>query len=848
MKLIRTISLILGVVFCIALGIAATIKRAHADPSRPVFCAIPATTISAGTTSTRIPLPAPAKACPVLTITNGGTVPVYCATGDATVTAGPGGAMRTIQPGTPGIFTARVTDTYIACSTATGTAGVTVEQSDAQPNIARAPGSGGGGGGAVNSVGAVAPIESSGGYNPVISFGASPANTVLAGPPSGASGQTAARALVAADLPLATASAPGAVKPGSGLTVAADGTLSATGSTGGTVSVNGAAVTNPNFTDSTSQTNAVNFSASGAVVNASLSALTNITGSSLNLTDTTAAANTVTLDAPATLANSYAVTFPPGQCASGQVWRFNDAAGTMGCASLPAAGVAGVTGNIVGGTPANPVVNQVQPDWNAASGLGVILNKPTIPAGQVNSDWNASTGVAQILNKPTIPAGTTVQGGTTGTPLTGAVRIVPGANVTVIETGQDIVIGSTGGSVNLSSPNGTLAVVGTSPNYTLDIAQQAATNGQVLAWNGTKYAPTTPAAAGVASLAASGQPALTGAILLAAGPGVTLAQSGNIITITSTGGGGGSITAAAAWQSGGTSKDQYTAPGTVNSQGVNLTLTASAGGTVTVTGVTVGGVALTGTFTVTGAFPNFIVTVPAGQVPATVQLAGGAVQVVGTLAGTQFSSNANSLTTLAPVPFSASLAAAYTSSSLPYYTTHSNATWTYSATGTANTYSGTITADGITSPANTQTGFLASIVATGITIGGSVTGTGSRGAGSSTVPMSGSVPAVPVYVPAFYAQTANSTVPTFTAGSNQTPGAAAGSTITYPAAIAASQYNWVAVDAAVPLSKLCIQIAFGCNPLTPASTTAATIAGRGYTIYSVTSLGVGTAMQLTINP
>jgi hypothetical protein len=38
-----------------------------------------------------------------------------------------------------------------------------------------------------------------------------------------------------------------------------------------------------------------------------------------------------------------------------------------------------VTGNIVGGTATNPTVNQVQADWNATSGLGQILNKPTIP-------------------------------------------------------------------------------------------------------------------------------------------------------------------------------------------------------------------------------------------------------------------------------------------------------------------------------------------------------------------------------------------------------------------------------------------------------------------------------------
>ena len=63
---------------------------------------------------------------------------------------------------------------------------------------------------------------------------------------------------------------------------------------------------------------------------------------------------------------------------------------------------------------------QVNSDWNAASGLSQILNKPTfaavaisgsyndlsgkpaIPAAQVQSDWSASSGMGQILNKPTL--------------------------------------------------------------------------------------------------------------------------------------------------------------------------------------------------------------------------------------------------------------------------------------------------------------------------------------------------------------------------------------------------------------------------------------------------------------
>lgn len=65
---------------------------------------------------------------------------------------------------------------------------------------------------------------------------------------------------------------------------------------------------------------------------------------------------------------------------------------------------------------------QVNSDWNAASGVAQILNKPslaavatsgsytdlqdkpTIPDAQVNSDWNSSSGVSEILNKPTLAA------------------------------------------------------------------------------------------------------------------------------------------------------------------------------------------------------------------------------------------------------------------------------------------------------------------------------------------------------------------------------------------------------------------------------------------------------------
>jgi len=50
----------------------------------------------------------------------------------------------------------------------------------------------------------------------------------------------------------------------------------------------------------------------------------------------------------------------------------------------------------------------VQSDWNESNttSLAYIANKPTIPAAQVQSDWNATSGMGQIRNKPSMTAET----------------------------------------------------------------------------------------------------------------------------------------------------------------------------------------------------------------------------------------------------------------------------------------------------------------------------------------------------------------------------------------------------------------------------------------------------------
>lgn len=84
---------------------------------------------------------------------------------------------------------------------------------------------------------------------------------------------------------------------------------------------------------------------------------------------------------------------------------------------------------------------------------------------------------------------TSITNGTTT--ITGALTLIAGNNVTITPSGQNITISSTGGTggVTITSPNSTIAVGGTTTNPTLDLAQQGATTGQVLTYNGTKYAP-----------------------------------------------------------------------------------------------------------------------------------------------------------------------------------------------------------------------------------------------------------------------------------------------------------------------------------------------------------------------
>lgn len=208
----------------------------------------------------------------------------------------------------------------------------------------------------------------------------------------------------------------------------------------------------------------------------------------------------------------------------------------------------------------------------------------------------------------------------------------------------------------------------------------------------------------------------------------------------------------------------------------------------------------------------------------------------------------SNLTPSPVTPFSASLTAAYTTSSLPFYNSSQQVTATRTLTivsGSATTIAGTIS-DGTTT-VNVTTAGTATTVAlnnTGLTIGGSATGTGSSGS-STTINFSGTVPAVAIYTPAFYAgASTGNTPPTFTTASSQTAGSQVGATITYTVATASTQYVWLATTR--PITSVRQITTFGPAVVTADVTTTQNIGGTSFNVFGFTLLSTTTAVQLTI--
>jgi len=381
------------------------------------------------------------------------------------------------------------------------------------------------------------------------------------------------------------------------------------------------------------------------------------------------------------------------------------------------------------------------------------------------------------------------------------------------------------------------------------------TNNSPLVWNVAqgRWVVGNPAGGGVTSLAVnmSGTPR-TGALKLLPGTNVTLTDNADgTFTIASSGGGGGggAVTTAATWASGGTSKDQYTAPSTVNTQGINLALTSSTAGTLVVSTVTVGGVSLTGPFTVTGTFPNFTVTVTAANVPNAVQLNGGSVSVTGTLGGVAIISSGNTLSTVAPVAFSATSVAAFQNTTYPYYTTSARVVITgtlVNGTQTSSTLS--VANGGVSQVVTNYLSFTTTTLFpfTGSVYSGTITGTGTHGSGSSNVTINESIPSPSIYFPAYYTLTTTIAIPTFTTASTQTPGSQTASTITFAVAAASTNYAFVATTR--PAANVFVVSQFGNIPITSGTYVSGTqsIGGTTYNIFGVTGLDTTNPVQMII--
>ena len=313
------------------------------------------------------------------------------------------------------------------------------------------------------------------------------------------------------------------------------------------------------------------------------------------------------------------------------------------------------------------------------------------------------------------------------------------------------------------------------------------------------------------------------------------------------GGGGGTFTGSAIWTGGTGNKNAYSAPLVINNVGITINLVASSGsGGITAAVVALNGVSLPNTYASTGTWPNLVITIPVADITGNAaQIANSVlISLTGTFGGSGVNiASAGMLTNTQPTFFTTTLSGSYAIASAPYYTTTATLNWTYSnTTGTVQAYGGTFTPGG---SANTLTGSFANIAITGSTIGGVAIGTGLAGAGSRTINLSGSVASVPTFIPAFYVETPDATVPTFTTASSQTTGAAQGSVITYPLPVTSAYYNWICTQR--PLARLMLRTPFGDSALVPDVTAPTqTIAGQVFSVYGYSGLSLLNASILVI--
>ena len=201
-----------------------------------------------------------------------------------------------------------------------------------------------------------------------------------------------------------------------------------------------------------------------------------------------------------------------GNNSNANQWNFK----TNGTLELPANGDITISGaSVLGGGGGG-----VQANWDSTSGPSSILNKPTLAAVATSGSY------ANLSNTPTLGTAAatdstdyaTAAQGTTADSALQASALTPYR----ISAAQDTIDAG-----KATSAQGAKADSASQPGHghsLTDITVSGATTGQVAAWNGTAWAPSTPAAAGVSSVAGR-----TGAVTL------TLADVPNAVGSVTTG-------------------------------------------------------------------------------------------------------------------------------------------------------------------------------------------------------------------------------------------------------------------------------------------------------------------------
>ena len=176
---------------------------------------------------------------------------------------------------------------------------------------------------------------------------------------------------------------------------------------------------------------------------------------------------------------------------------------------IQAAGSSGTSGQVLTSTGSS--IGWTTPfdgDYNS------LFNKPTIPAAQVNSDWNSVSGASRILNKPVVPAVPSVttasasgSGSLSYNSLNGEFTFTPpnlSSYLTSYTETDPVFAASEASSITSTdtsnwdtaygwgnhASSGYLTSTGSINTHTdVDTTTTPPSNGQVLKWNGSQWAP-----------------------------------------------------------------------------------------------------------------------------------------------------------------------------------------------------------------------------------------------------------------------------------------------------------------------------------------------------------------------